>query len=346
LSSTPDAPDVGATEPLTPEEVIVKSRSHRRSFAVLLASVVLTATSACSSSDDPGDDPLDPNDPGTNGEFFMRANADGAWAAESVFGAIVGLGSFTFSGGKNTGTNPYLISFSMYNIPGPGTYPLGTGSTVAGGSVAMASQVTNPIAAWVTPLSGADGSITITTLSNQRVAGTFNFTVAPLNNTTVSKAVTNGEFVVPFTDLGQNTVIGPLPDNYGSKVTTTFNGTNWNASSAFGTYFAANRVMQFSASNNTRSFNLSLNEVTGPGTYALGQNARVLTLATIGETPAGVWTTSGTGGTGSVTIASVTATRIKGTFSATLQPLQGSGTTGTITVTNGTFDLGLQAPPE
>jgi hypothetical protein len=35
-----------------------------------------------------------------------------------------------------------------------------------------------------------------------------------------------------------------------------------------------------------------------------------------------------------------------GTFTATLQPLAGSGTTGTVTIINGTFDIGLQAPPE
>jgi hypothetical protein len=316
---------------------------HRLTIGMLLA----LAVPACSSSDDPND-PNDPNDPGgqNNSEFFLRGQVDGAWTAESVFGAIVGLGSFTFSGGKNTGTNPYLISFTMYNIPGPGTYPLGTGSTVAGGGVAMATQVTNPIQAWVTPLSGADGSITITTLNNQRVAGTFNVTVAPLSSTTLSKTVTNGEFVVPFTNIGQNTVIGPLPDNYGSKVSLAQNGNAFNASSASGLYFAANRVAQVQASNNTRSFSLSLNEVTGPGTYALGQIARVLTLATIGQTPQGVWTTSATGGTGSVTITSITPTRMRGTFTATLQPLAGSGTTGTVTISNGSFDIGLQAPPE
>jgi hypothetical protein len=43
---------------------------------------------------------------------------------------------------------------------------------------------------------------------------------------------------------------------------------------------------------------------------------------------------------GTVTITSVTATRLRGTFSATLQPQAGSSQTQPLTITGGTFDVG------
>jgi hypothetical protein len=45
---------------------------------------------------------------------------------------------------------------------------------------------------------------------------------------------------------------------------------------------------------------------------------------------------------GSVTITSLSADRVKGTFSATLQPVPGKPATTPLTVASGTFDVGLQ----
>ena len=86
--------------------------------------------------------------------------------------------------------------------------------------------------------------------------------------------------------------------------------------------------------------------MTGPGTYPLGAIARVMTgTLQVSPTVTNIWTTSATGGTGSVTITSITNTRLRGTFTATLVPLSGTNTTGTVAIANGTFDMGLQAPP-
>jgi hypothetical protein len=312
---------------------------------LLLVFALCGAVSGCSSSDDPND-PNDPNDPGgTTGQFFLRANVDGAWAAETPpSGSITGLGRLTFGGTKISGANPYGISFSLNHIAGTGTYPLGTGSTVPGGGAVVSNALTGA-STWATPLTGADGSLTITTLTADRIGGTFNFTAAGVASTTGTKTATNGEFLVPLTSvLGQ--VLGPLPDNYGSKISATIAGASFNAAHASGTYFAANRVVTVQGSNNTRGFSISLNEVTGPGTYTLNTTRWVGTTLSVSPTVVDGWRSDQTGGSGSVTVTSLTATRMRGTFTATLGPIPNTGATGTITIANGSFDIGLNAPPE
>jgi hypothetical protein len=269
----------------------------------------------------------------------MRANIDGAWVAESQFAASAGVGSYTISGIQPLGSNPYIMSLSLYNIGGTGDYPLGTGSTVAGG----AASVANGLATWVTPLSGADGTLTVTTLTTTRIAGTFSFTATPLlGGATGTKTATAGEFSLQITPAASGM---PLPDNFGSRVSGTIAGASWNAASASGTYAAAQRVATVQASNNARGLSISLNEVTGPGTFALG-GASVMGASATTNTSSNSWHSSAGGSSGSVTITSLTATRMRGTFTATLGPTPGTTTTETLAITNGAFDIGLGPPPE
>jgi hypothetical protein len=58
------------------------------------------------------------------------------------------------------------------------------------------------------------------------------------------------------------------------------------------------------------------------------------------------WRSDQAGGSGSVTITSLTTTRMRGTFTATLGPIPNTGAAGTLAVANGSFDIGLGAPPE
>lgn len=302
----------------------------------LIGVLLLLGVATCSSGD-PADEDGDPT--GTGGEFFMRATVDGAWAAETAAASSAGPGVYAISGGKTTGTNPFIVTLSLYNIGGPGTYPLGTGSTVAGGAGSVVNQFT--AATWITPLSGADGSLVITTLSSTRIGGTFNFVASPLGGgATGNKNATSGEFLVQLAS-----VPAPLPDNYGSKVSATIAGAAWNAAFASGTYFAANRVSTVSSHNNARLLNISLNEVTGPGTFPLG-TARTISVSNSTLTQSNSWHSSGAGSSGSVTITSITATRMRGTFTATLGPTPGTQTSGTLAITSGSFDIGLGAPPE
>jgi hypothetical protein len=81
--------------------------------------------------------------------------------------------------------------------------------------------------------------------------------------------------------------------------------------------------------------------IAGPGTFQIGPVGQP-TNALITEASGHGWHAQSTIGSGSVTIASITATTAKGTFSFTAPAVDGTGATGTKVVTEGTFDLKFQ----
>lgn len=309
-----------------------------RSIVRYLATVAVAfANAACGGSDSTG-----PGGSGS-GEFRLTAKIDGvAWAsdggAERIGVSITLPGLYSITGIKLTGANNFTIIMALYNIPGPGTYPLGVGASVAGGNALISSAS----GGWATPQTGADGTITITTLTASRMEGTFNFTATALTGgATGTKTVTEGAFVLQVKPTG---TVGPLPDNAGSKVSATLNGVAFNAANTGGSYSPSNTgILTVVGQTNSRSLTISLAGVpaTGVGTYALsgGSPSRTIGLSVLSGTQlTGTYISSVAGGSGSVTVTSFTATRIKGTFNAVLGP--GPGTTGTMTITNGVFDIG------
>jgi hypothetical protein len=278
-----------------------------------------------------------------NGEFRFTAKIDGAaWASTAgveQFGvAVVVPGTYGITGMQLGGAG-YTIVFQLYNITGPGTYPLGVGVSVPGGS-ALISTVGG---GWRTPQTGADGTISITTLTATRMEGTFNFTAVPFTgNVSGTKTVTDGSFVLELKPQG---TIGPVPENAGSTLSATLNGAAYNAAEVAGQYLASSGILAVLGNNDTRSLSISLTGIsaTGVGTYPLsnGSPNRHIGLTIVNGTQiVGSYHSHMTGSSGSVTITSFTATRIKGTFSGVLGPVAGSGATGPMTITNGTFDIG------
>jgi hypothetical protein len=200
--------------------------------------------------------------------------------------------------------------------------------------------LSNTSGGWATVLSGADGSVTLTALTATRMTGTFNVVVSALTGTaTGTRTVTNGEFNLQLRATG---TIGPLPANAGSKVTATIAGTAWNAATISGNLTSTFGIFALAASTNTRGLSISLGEVTAPGTYALagGSPTRQIGVTNVNNPLGNSWSSLGPGSSGSVTITSITTARITGTFSATLGPAPGTSTTGTLSVTSGTFDIG------
>ena len=282
--------------------------------------------------------------PGPGGTSRYSARIDGtAWASNAgveQFGvASVLPGHFTLTG-TQLGANGITLVLTLYNVGTTGTYPLGVGLSVPGGSALISSVA----GGWKTVGSGADGTITITTLTASRMEGTFNFTaVAFSGSATGTKTVTDGSFALDVKPTG---TVGPLPDKAGSKLSVTLNGVAYNAAEVSGNYSTTSGSFTLVANNDTRSFGISLGGVpaTGVGTYALssGSPSRLVSTSTI--TPNGqlasIHSSSFGGGSGSVTITSFTATRIKGTFTAVMGAVPGSGATGTVTAANGSFDIG------
>ncbi|HEX6048028.1 MAG TPA: hypothetical protein VFZ21_02125 [Gemmatimonadaceae bacterium] len=154
--------------------------------------------------------------------------------------------------------------------------------------------------------------------------------------------MTNGSLVVELKPTG---TIAPLPENAGSKLSATLDGAAYNAAEATGTYLASGGIFTAVGNNDTRSLAISLAGVpaTGVGTYAPGDGlpARSVGLTVVNGTQViGTSNSNMAGSDGTVTITSFTASRIKGTFSGVLGAVAGSGATGTMTITNGVFDIG------
>lgn len=93
-----------------------------------------------------------------------------------------------------------------------------------------------------------------------------------------------------------------------------------------------------SAGNTTYGVSIAISSATGPGTHNLnifagGDGSSLI----IGSSAALGWATAAQGGSGTLTITSLTANRIVGTFSGTL--IAAGHSAGNLTVTGGTFDV-------
>lgn len=156
----------------------------RRIPALAAALLFVALASACgksSSSTGPGNTTL------TNGSFTAKvdgANFNAISAVVSVSGTIASVGATNAAG--------QTIGFAWMG-PGPGTYTISQIAPHNG--IYVAGQ-----AGWVASVVGGSGTITITTQTANRVAGTFSFTMIPSQGTTASgnKNITQGTFDLTF----------------------------------------------------------------------------------------------------------------------------------------------------
>lgn len=281
-----------------------------------------------------GDD-TGPNGGGGGG---IRATINGdEWESDEALTPVVqyvSSGIYVLQGSRlEGGTDASTLLITVVNIPGPGTYPLGTGGGVAGGNGVYAENTAN----WSTQLSGAAGTITIDVLTDTRIAGTFEFTGggAP-GNAAGTREVTGGEFDLDINTSGN---VPDLPANAYSRISATLNGTSWNAATIA---LGGGNPFGFTASNTQYALGVAVTNVTGTGTFALGGGGPNVVVAgvTPGDTSPNNCCWSSTPGTGSITIATFTATRATGTFSFTLPADPGSAASGNMIIANGTFDIG------
>jgi hypothetical protein len=308
---------------------------HRvRSIAPFLGLLLITACSG-------GDGPTGPNPPPPGGNASFTASVDGqGWTSAAALTNVTAAqsGTYIISGSVLTGASTRAITLNLMNIPGPGTYPLGTGAGVSGGSAIYAESA----GGWGTPLSGEAGTINITTLTATRIAGTFSFTAAAsAGGATGTRTVTNGTFDLEI-NSGTTT---PVPEKNRMVLRATIGGQSYNASTLVSTGSPAT-IFVFGGNNTRHSINIAMTNLPGPGTYALGGG--VLSSVQVGAPPGEpvtgplcCWNGTFAGSTGSVTVTSITATRMTGTFSFTLQPGGLGAATAPLTIANGSFDVGL-----
>ncbi|MCC7052955.1 MAG: hypothetical protein IT355_06770 [Gemmatimonadaceae bacterium] len=270
-----------------------------------------------------------PTGGGTTGS--MSASIDGtSWSSTTASATATPGGIFTLTGvqaGSGVG-----VTMTIYHIGAPGTYPLGVGSTVAGGL----ASVVEGTSGWSTPLSGAAGTVTVTSVSPTRIGGSFAFTAPRVTGASglATRAITTGLFDVPVS--GPATLV--VPDNAGGKMTWGVGSTAHTASSIASVSAPSAGVLTFAGSNTAQTLSIIVSEYTGTGIYILGSGAsRSVRLTQVA--PGGVWGGTNASTTGSLTVTTATASRIIGSLSVTLQPV--GGTTGGTVRVFATFDIGI-----
>jgi hypothetical protein len=93
----------------------------------------------------------------------------------------------------------------------------------------------------------------------------------------------------------------------------------------------------------TQVMEIRLYNLDATGTYPLGVLATNFGgYATFAVSSGAIWHTSHTGAAGSITLATLSATRIKGTFEFSAAAYPNTPATGTKTVTSGQFDLAIE----
>ena len=165
-----------------------------------LVMLVTLATLACGGGgggDNGGNNnnPTGPNTPGaTNGSFTAVINGV-TWSAIGT--VVVNRQSNNFIGiaasGFASSTN-YALVLGIANATGPGTHSFLVAGTGDGSSLIIGGTTTG----WGTAFNGGNGNVTITSLSANRIVGTFSGTAVPSSGTAANLVVTNGQFDITF----------------------------------------------------------------------------------------------------------------------------------------------------
>jgi hypothetical protein len=272
--------------------------------------------------------------------FKAEAISIAAQPVPGVPGSLFFLGTQTGSGQQTS------ITVTLYNITGPGEYPLGTGSTVSGGTgqVGESKGSGGDADSWITAESGRAGKVKLTRLSDGRVAGTFEFTADPGKNNTAggTRTITAGKFDIPY----KGTFV-PAPDDKGGHVSAVLNGKPYNAGYVEGSLlvYTGGPGIRFSSTNSESGISITLEGVTKPETLSLANMApiRTITAGRNGGTAEFCCWDSNAASTGTIIVTSVTAARVKGTFSGTIKPQSGKPAKADLVIENGEFDIGVRS---
>jgi hypothetical protein len=269
----------------------------------------------------------------SGGGAGLSARIDGAQWQAGTLGFTVQTtsqpGGFYIQGSSTTGGTATSLNLMLSRITGPGSYPLGVNYSNSGGI----ATVTRGAQGYSTPLSGAAGTVSITSITAARIAGTFSFQADPIvAGAGAAIAVTSGEFDVALP--AGFTVAGA--DQAGSLVSGSIGGVAWNGATIVAT---GGTTLNFVAGNTTHMVSF-IGQIPGPGTYPLNATfpSRRITVQAI---PGGEGWSGSAAGDGSITVTTYTATRAVGTFTGTLPRV---GATGAALTVSGTFNLRFEQP--
>ena len=169
----------------------------------MLKRVALIATLAALGCGGGGDDDNgNPTGPGpgpgaggaTNGTFTVVLNGT-TWSAQGTVTVsrqsnnFIGIAGSGFAGGT-----AYSIVVGIGNATGPGTRNLNVYAGGDGSSVIIGSTTVG----YATSLQGGSGTLTITSLTSNRIVGTFSGTALPSSGGGSNLVLTNGQFDITF----------------------------------------------------------------------------------------------------------------------------------------------------
>ena len=149
--------------------------------------------------DDDDGDPTGPPGGGggggaTNGTFSVSVNGT-TWSAQGTVSVTRGTNNFIgVAGSGYAGTTAYSIVVGIANATGPGTHSLNVFAGGDGSSVIVGGVQTG----WGTAFQGGGGTLTITSLTSNRIVGTFSGTAIPSSGTAANLVLTSGQFDITF----------------------------------------------------------------------------------------------------------------------------------------------------
>lgn len=171
-----------------------------RTFLATLSTLITLTTLACGGGgggNNTGNNnpPTGPGGTGaTNGSFTAVVNgatwnAIGTIVVNRQSNNFIGIAASGFAGSTN-----YAFVLGIANATGPGTHSFLVAGNGDGSSLIIGGTTTG----WGTAFNGGTGSVTITSLSANRIVGTFSGTAVPSSGTAANLVVTNGAFDITF----------------------------------------------------------------------------------------------------------------------------------------------------
>jgi hypothetical protein len=163
-----------------------------------LALIVAVATLGCGGGDGGSNNNGNPTTPppggATNGTFTAVVNG-AAWSATGQVTVTRLQNNFIGVAGSGfAGSTAYAFVVGIANATGPGSHTLALGAGGDGSSVIVGGTTIG----WGTAIQGGSGTITVTSLTANRIAGTFNGILVPSSGSGGNLTVTNGAFDITF----------------------------------------------------------------------------------------------------------------------------------------------------